>query len=201
MEAISWLQTLAEVAIAVAGFSAVVTAFNRDSARMAPIMADRLFTIVSISLVVALFAIVPGILQGFGLGPSEAFRVAGLASLVVQLLLFTAIVRAYRSIEGSADQVWPTGVLLAYGFMILSVLASAASVVGRPAGREAACYLLSQTSMLTVAGTRLAGLTVVMVASSGGVAAASRREARGPERPSDWKAFRFQRLGFAPGVC
>ena len=110
MDTTSWLQTLAEVAIAMAGFSAVVTAFNRDAARMAPIMADRLFAIVSISLVVAFFAIVPGIVEGFGMGPSEGFRAAGWAALVVQLMLYARIIRGYRSIVGHARQVWPTGV-------------------------------------------------------------------------------------------
>ena len=162
MDTTGWLQTLAEVAVAMAGFSAVITAFSPGGRRIDPMMANRLYSIVSLSLLVAFLSIVPTLGEGLGLEPVAALRTAAAIGLAMQLRIFVTMRRGYRSIPGYSSMVSMTGVYFAYAFMVITGLSGAACLFDLFEGRGSAFFLIMQTSMLATAGTRLWGLTSVL---------------------------------------
>lgn len=164
MDPAGWLQTIAEVAIAIAGFSAVITAFRRGHAGLDPMMANRLFSIVTISMVVAFFTILPSVLSGLGIRVATAFRVSALLALAIESLIFFVTIRQLRQIPRYEEQVSRVGAVLAYAFIGISVPTAAICASGLFAGREAGLYLLMLTCFLGVAATRFAGFTAVLLA-------------------------------------
>src|SRR5262245_6354802 len=69
-----WLQTLAEVAVALAGFSGLLAGIRQRSERHSRINITRLRTIVETSLSVLAFSLLPTLLSGLGVSEIEPFE-------------------------------------------------------------------------------------------------------------------------------
>ena len=99
MEFENVLLTLAEIAVAVAGFSGVVGVFGRQHSRGDPrVDATRLRSLVETGLISAGFCVTPSVFAEAGLDPSLAWRLASLlfaaglsASTATSLLRFNRL--------------------------------------------------------------------------------------------------------------
>jgi hypothetical protein len=76
-----WLQTLAEVAVALAGFSGLLAGVRYRSELESKINATRLRTIIETSLPILALSLLPTLLNGLGLSEIAAFRISALVFL------------------------------------------------------------------------------------------------------------------------
>lgn len=89
------LRTIAEVAIAIAGFSGVVVVFgSRAHGSWSSVEADRLWLLLAQALIVTLFAFLPILLHAGGLGARLLFRVSN--GLLVPAVWAIGVQMAFR---------------------------------------------------------------------------------------------------------
>jgi fermentation-respiration switch protein FrsA (DUF1100 family) len=152
-----WLQTLAEIGIGFAGFSALIAGMrHRDE----PISAEnraRGRAVIETSFAVLFGAILPVILHGLGLGETSAFR---LAATVLAIAGTPLTIRGYR--RGMALQTPKPGQSpiirwVGFPFGILSLGFAVACVVGLPQPIVPTYYLASLTGTLGIAALNFIG--------------------------------------------
>jgi hypothetical protein len=147
------LYTLAEIAIAIAGFSGLVTILSRRDGRSADQAAldlQSLQGVLGASLTVVAFSVLPGALVHMGLSPATAWRGSSAAfSLGAGAYLLWSTPR-YRAKYAAAGQPNPrtlrlhivlaAGVVLALAASALSFLPKAVHVIGLLAYLYMAAY-------------------------------------------------------------
>lgn len=118
------LFTLAEIAIALAGFSAVVVIFRRDPAyRWRRSDANRFHGMVFHALAATLFCFVPVILQDLGVAAALAWRLGCGALAVITALQILVAVR----LEAGVGSPWVLGQMIVSGVLVVGLLAVVAA--------------------------------------------------------------------------
>lgn len=142
MDALDHLATIAEVAIALAGFSALVsilgTGFGREKSQLE---ASRLQMMLEASLFVVMLALLPSVLFEFDLDEGVAWRTSAALFLLLDLVASVSMTIRMRGLPWAPAD-YKTGYLVGS----LSLAADAAVVIvllGFAADRAAALYLLA----------------------------------------------------------
>src|SRR5262245_23394835 len=76
-----WLQTLAQVAVALAGFSGLLAGVRHRSEQESRINVTRVKTIIETSLPILALSLLPTLLHGLGVAEIAAFRISGVVFL------------------------------------------------------------------------------------------------------------------------
>jgi hypothetical protein len=147
----NWLQTLAEVAVALAGFSGLLAGIRQRSQRESQINVTRLKTIVETSLSVLMFCLFPVFLNGFGVGELGAFRISAIVFLAGFIPFTFMGFRRFRLAAGTSviQETGPLGgaTYLASGAALVAGVACAA---GFPTSAVPTLYLIALTSTLAI---------------------------------------------------
>lgn len=157
-----WLQTLAEIAVALAGFSGLLAGIRQQSQLESKINATRLRTIVETSLAVLAFCLIPVFLNGLGVGEVWAFRISAIAFLA-GFIPFTAMgFRRFRLAAG-------TSVIRVSGFLggaaiylasAVALVAGIACAAGFPTAAAPTCYLIALTGTLAIGALNFLGFAI-----------------------------------------
>jgi hypothetical protein len=131
----SALIVVAEVAIALAGFSSIVIALRRGMDQVTSFAFIRLWRLLETSLATVLFALIPFALHYLGVGESELWRVAsgGLCSYVLcaQVYMFN---RWWEQWKSPAIRWSFNGPVLVVQFAVVVLLALNATAIGLNGG-------------------------------------------------------------------
>ena len=121
MSELDTLFGLAEIAVGMAGFSAIVVLFKRrDSGKWLPRDADRFNGMLIHAMAAALFCLLPAFVKALVEDPSTIWTIAS-ALIGVQISLQAAVVMRLRSTGGVARTVVVAGALVAVAFQVLNV--------------------------------------------------------------------------------
>lgn len=101
MEAAGALETLAEVSVALAGFSSILVALRRGPAEPSRGAGSDLFMVVGGSLLVTLFSLLPLALHHLGLGPQALWRFQSILLAVVLAISWLIILRLRANLLGA----------------------------------------------------------------------------------------------------
>ena len=146
-----WLQTLAEIAVALAGFSGLLAGIRQRSQRESKINITRLRTIVETSLSVLAFCLIPIFLNGLGVSEIGAFRVSAIAFLA-GFIPFTALgFRRFRLAAG-APVIRVSGPLGGATYLVsaAALLSGVACAVGLSTSAVPTLYLITLTATLAI---------------------------------------------------
>jgi len=116
--------SLAEISLALVGFSALVGAFRSSLDAQKPHEAIALQMLVEISLTAFLLSLLPVVLAGFMSEPTSLLRTcSGVSALLVLAHISSSVVRTRRKTLPTRFRVaaFPT-VLLALGFVVLNIM-------------------------------------------------------------------------------
>jgi hypothetical protein len=156
----AWLQTLAEVAVALAGFSGLLAGIRQRSQRESRINTTRLRTIVETSLSVLAFSLLPTLLNGLGVDEVGAFRISAVSFLAGFLPLTVRGFHRFRVAHG--DQGPSSSPLLGATYLV-SATALAAGVgcaVGVPRSAVPTLYLVALAGTLAIGAFNFLGFAV-----------------------------------------
>lgn len=138
------LQTIAEIAIALLGFTGVVVVLNPERTWRLNEEA-RLRNLLEGGGVVLLFSLLPALTDALGATPDQLWRIGNGALGVVHLLLTWAVIRRYRDILDTEQHdiapVWMTGLLCGLSVLIAGI--QLLDAAGWLAGDGWAIYLAS----------------------------------------------------------
>jgi len=153
----NWLQTLAEVAVALAGFSGLLAGIRQRSERQSRINVTRLRTIVETSLSVLAFSLLPAILNGLGVSEVGAFRISAVSFLAGFIPLTINGLHRFRVASGgSALSSSP----LLFGTYLASATTLVAAVgcsVGLPGSAVPTLYLVALAGTLAIGALNFLG--------------------------------------------
>jgi len=156
-----WLQTLAEIAVTLAGFSGLLSGIRQRTERESRVNSTRLRTIVETSFSVLAFCLIPVFLAGLGLPENVAFRVAALAFLFGFVPSttrgFQRFLRASGPVEGLGSSRLTTITILVSAIALLSGLAC---VIGLPADRVPTFYLIALAGTLAIGAINFLGFAI-----------------------------------------
>ena len=141
MQASEELLTIAELAIALAGFSGVVVAFGHKG-QLTAIDRMRFFCLLTLSVGVAVMAFLPAVLHLLGISGSLLWRVPSTVFLVVSVPYYIVVApRLMRSARG-LDVLPPKSFLiLAFSLMSLHLALLLCNAVGWPYSPSAALFV------------------------------------------------------------
>ena len=155
-----WLQTLAEVAVALAGFSGLLAGFRSGSEQESRINVTRVRTIIETSLPIAALSMLPTVLNGFGLGEIAAFRISAVVFLVGLIPLGIRGFRRFREASGvSRPNLLMTGTWLT---TIISLASGVACVLGLGGAIVPTLYLTALVSALAIGAFNFVGFAVAL---------------------------------------
>lgn len=156
-----WLQTLAEIAVALAGFSGLLAGIRQRSQRESQINVTRLRTIVETSLSVLAFCLVPVLLNGMGVAEVGAFRISATAFLA-GFIPFTAMgFRRFRLAAGtSVIQVSRALGGATYLVSGAALVAGVACAAGFPTSAVPTLYLIALTATLAIGALNFLGFAI-----------------------------------------
>jgi len=156
-----WLQTLAEIAVTLAGFSGLLSGIRQRTERETRVNSTRLRTIVETSLSVLAFCLIPVFLAGLGLTENAAFRVAAAAFL---LGFVPSTIRGFQRFlraSGPENDVASSGLLRITAVVsAIALLSSVACIVGLPPDRVPTFYLISLACTLSIGATNFLGFAI-----------------------------------------
>lgn len=98
-----WLQTVAEVSVALAGFSSLAAGMRRRDYRTSAINRTRLLTIVETSLSALFFSVLPVLFHGLGMGERTSYRVSAVLFLLGFVPLCTRGFRRFQAAAGTSS--------------------------------------------------------------------------------------------------
>ena len=156
-----WLQTLAQIAVALAGFSGLLAGIRQRNQRESEINITRLRTIVETSLSVLGFCLVPIFLNGLGVGEAEAFRISASAFLA-GFIPFTAMgFRRFRLAAGASAirALGPLGGAI-YLASATALVAGVACALGFPRSAVPTLYLIALTGTLAIGALNFLGFAI-----------------------------------------
>jgi hypothetical protein len=161
-----WLQTLAQVAVTLAGFSGLLAGIRQRTQRESQINVTRFKTIVETSLSVLAFCVVPVLLHGLGVGELGAFRISAVAFLAGSIPLTAMGFRRFRFAAGAS--VMQEGVKLGAATYLVSIaglVSGLACVAGFPRGAVPTLYLIALTGTLAIGALNFLGFAVEYTSS------------------------------------
>ncbi len=130
MQASDELLTIAELAIALAGFSGVVVAFAHQG-RLTAIDRWRFAGLLTLSMGAALVAFVPSLLHFLGLAGSALWRGSSVAFIVVAVLFLTlvAVGRSSQPLDTDTPRLF---LVINIGITILTYVSQLSNALGWP---------------------------------------------------------------------
>jgi hypothetical protein len=156
-----WLQTLAEVAVALAGFSGLLAGIRQRSQRESQINVTRLKAIVETSLSVLAFCLIPVFLNGLGVGELWAFRISAIAFLAGFIPLTAMGFRRFRLAAGTSviQETGPLGgaTYLASGAALVAALTCAS---GFATSAVPTLYLIALSGTLAIGALNFLGFAI-----------------------------------------
>jgi len=159
-------QTLAEFAIALAGFSGVVVVFRRREGRLHPADHIRIFNALVPSLAAAFLALLPVGLDLLGLTLTASLIVSSIVHAGVVALISLAIEMRIRGLPPDARALLSRPLTLAFYFLLaLSVamnVLNAVSVLGQP---RSGVYFFALLVLLAIAATVFARMVFIRPAA------------------------------------
>ena len=155
-----WLQTLAQVAVALAGFSGLLAGVRSASEQESRINLTRVRTIIETSLPIAALTLLPTLLNGLGLGEIAAFRISAVVFLVGLIPLGIRGFRRFRAASGvSRTSLLMTGTYLT---TIISFLSAVACVLGLGGAIAPTLYLMALAGALAIGAFNFVGFAVAL---------------------------------------
>jgi hypothetical protein len=160
-----WLQTLAQVAVALAGFSGLLAGMRYRTEQESRINATRLRTIIETSLPIVALSLLPTLLNGLGVGEIAAFRISALVFLAGLIPLGT---RGFVRFRAAARVSRPTLLISGtYVAMAISLLSAVACVLGLASAIVPTLYLTALASALAIGAFNFVGFAVGRGESTG----------------------------------
>jgi hypothetical protein len=162
-----WLQTLAEVAVALAGFSGLLAGVRHRSEQESRINVTRLRTIIETSLPIVALSLLPTLLNGLGLGEIAAFRISALVFLAGLIPLGTRGFLRFRAASGISGRpsLLMSGTYLASAISLVSAVACA---FGLGSSIVPTLYLMALASALAIGAFNFVGFAVGLGGESPG---------------------------------
>ncbi len=153
-----WLMTMAEVSIALAGFSSLAAVLRDQSPTESKINRTRLLTIVETSLSVLVFCIVPAVLHGLGVSEPAAFRFSAGLFLCGSVPTTWRGFRRYLSAseDASMKEFALTGFMTVMG-ALMSGMSGVMCVVGIPETSLSILYVMTLLGTLIIGAVNFAG--------------------------------------------
>jgi hypothetical protein len=161
------LLTTAEVAVAFAGFASLVTILGRRSSQVDPrFIALRFRGMLTNSLLVVAFSMIPLVLFNYGLGGTIVWRLSSALLALAGGINFVSLFLHGRSLLTGVVPISPVRVVVTFGQFGLAevVLVLNASGVTEPIA--GAAYLTGLLLFLSIAGFAAAWLFVTFIESS-----------------------------------
>ncbi len=159
-------QTLAEFAIALAGFVGLVVAFRRREGRFHPADDFRIFIALVPSLAGAFLALLPVGLDLLALAPATTLISSSVSYAVVVMLVLIAVVTRNRRLPPDAKAVLSRPLTMffyaLFGLAILGNLANATSLFGEP---RSGVYFLGIMAILINSATVFARIVFIRPAA------------------------------------
>jgi len=155
-----WLQTLAEVAVALAGFSGLLAGIRQRSQRESRINITRLRTIVETSLSVLAFSLLPALLNGLGLSEIGAFRISAVSFLAGFMPLTVRGFRRFRVAHGGSALSSSPLLGATYLVSVAALVAGVGCAVGLPRSAVPTLYLIALASTLAIGALNFLGFAI-----------------------------------------
>ena len=153
-----WLQTLAQVAVALAGFSGLLAGVRYRNEQESRINLTRVRTIIETSLPIAALSLLPTLLNGLGLGEIAAFRISAVVFLTGLIPLGVRGFLRFRAASGvSRPNLLMGGT---YVTTILSFVSGVACVLGLGGAIVPTLYLTALVSALAIGAFNFVGFAV-----------------------------------------
>ena len=155
-----WLQTLAQVAVALAGFSGLLAGVRHRTEQESRINVTRVKTIIETSLPIAALSLVPTLLNGLGIGEIAAFRISGVLFLMGFIPLTVRGFRRYRTAIGVSE----TSLLMTGTYLttIISSVSAVACVLGLGGAIAPTLYLMALAGALAIGAFNFVGFAVAL---------------------------------------
>ena len=156
-----WLQTLAEVAVALAGFSGLLAGIRQRSQRESQINVTRLKTIVETSLSVLALCLIPVFLNGLGVGELKAFRISAIVFLAGFIPFTVMGFRRFRLASGTSV-IQETGPMGGATYLVsgAALVAGVACAAGFPTSAVPTLYLIALTGTLAIGALNFLGFAI-----------------------------------------
>jgi hypothetical protein len=148
VEQSDFLTTAAQIAVGLAGFTGVASAFSgRPTDVSAEIQAERLRGMIEAGLVAVIFSLLPFLLSDLELSEAALWRLASALYLVVWTATFVlGVRRGLQVLRGAPAQPRSWGAALA----LIGVLSFGSLVSGVIGFRPSSCYLFALLLQLTL---------------------------------------------------
>lgn len=161
MKDLDALLTIAEVAVAFAGFASIVSVLGRRSDRdISRFNRAALRGMIFCSLAVVFCAFAPLVPLRFGLESLLAWRLSSLFLLAVSVALFLAGLQDGRRLRQAGV---PLGMRLSAAIPLIAVAALAAAAAAGLGGKTPALYLLALLLLLAIAGLLFSGILLTFL--------------------------------------
>ena len=156
-----WLQTLAEIAVTLAGFSGLLSGIRQRTERESRVNRTRLRTIVETSFSVLAFCLIPVFLAGLGLSENTAYRIAALVFLFGFVPSTLRGFRRFLQASGAEHIVTTSGLTrLTVTVSATALLSNLACIVGLPPDRVPTFYLISLAGTLAIGAINFLGFAI-----------------------------------------
>jgi hypothetical protein len=155
-----WLRTLAEVAVALAGFSGLLAGIRQRSQRESRINITRLRTIVETSLSVLAFSLLPVLLNGFGPSEIGAFRISAVFFVVGFVPLTVRGFRRFRIARGGPALGSSLLLGATYLVSVAALIAGVGCAVGLPRSAVPTLYLVALAGTLAIGALNFLGFAI-----------------------------------------
>ncbi len=168
IEAEGSLQTLAEVSVALAGFSSLLVVLRRGPAgALSEGEGTDLFVVVGGNLLVLVYSLLPLSLHYLGASESSTWRIASALLAAALLLGYVAILRLYAGLLGAGTQPsFPRLSRIAVHTPIIVVIFLAIICTGLFGDRTSGAYLLALLLLLSASSLPLLFVVVELATSS-----------------------------------
>ncbi len=153
-----WLQTIAEIGIGFAGFSALIAGMRRREDPASLENSGRSRAVVETSLSVLFSAFLPFLLHGLGVSENSAFRISGALFLAVGApMTLRGFRRARTAARHVESQMHPVMAALSIGAGLASLCLALACAIGVPATSIPTYYVGALTGTLGIAAINFTG--------------------------------------------
>ena len=160
MQASEELLTLAEIAIALAGFSGVVVAFGQRG-EMTPLDRWRFAALLSMSMSAAVLAVLPSVLNLLGISGPFLWRTSSAVYLCVAVLhasfFSSRLLRTARESDAPASR---TFLVASFLLAALHIFLELLNVVGWPSSPNAALFISGLIVWLVLASVSFGSLVI-----------------------------------------
>lgn len=160
MDALSFLETTAEISVAFTGFISVFFILARRTGSFHPVIAISIRIILIAGISCPFYAALPLILLDAGLAESLVWRVSGGVVLALAILINLYL---FRRRDIYAPKVDRTTLFTAYSLNAITFVLPIANVIGFPFEPSSAAHLATIWSILGIASVNFVGLVLYML--------------------------------------